>query len=179
MGTAAGFDAGVCFINGGKGVFGVIGREEAGEPSGGALTGFGAPLGSAGFGGDLEAFDFAAVAGAAASFGHGNEGFFDGLHDFGVDGELIPEAVWVGSDDFVVESLDLFDEPGLIKISPGGESGHGLGHLQRGDEDVALPDAHIGDVPLEDAAFVHAEHVVIVGHVAGGFGFDGKAGAAS
>ena len=179
VGTAAGFDSGVGFIDGGEGVFGIADGEVSGEPGGGSLFVFWTPLCGAGLGGDFDAFDLAAMSGAAAAFGDRDEGFLDGFEDFGIDGELVAEAVRVGGDDFVVEGLDLLDKAGLVEVAAGGEDGHGLGHLERSDENVALADAHVGDVALEDFSFVDAEHVVVVGHVAGGFGFDGEACAAS
>jgi hypothetical protein len=179
MGAATGFGSGVRFVDGGEGIFRIVGGEVTGKPRGGALAGFRPPLGGASFGCDLEAFDFAAMTGAATAFGHGNEGFFDRLHDFGIDGELVPKAIGVSRNHLVIEGLDLLDETGLVKIAARGEGGHGLGHLERRDQNVALADADIGDIALEDAAFVDAEHVVIIRHVTGGFGFDGKTGAAS
>ena len=56
---------------------------------------------------------------------------------------------------------------------------HGLGHLKRADENVALANGQIGNVAALECAFVNAEHVLVVRNVAGGFRAQRDASAAA
>ena len=63
-----------------------------------------------------------------------------------------------------------------MKLSPSRNDPVGLCHLKWGDDDVTLSNAHVGQIPLEDFAFLDAEHVGVVGDVSLGFSFERNTG---
>jgi len=127
----------------------VVGRGVAGKPGGVTAFGDRSPLGGAGLAGDFDPLDCGGpAAGSGAVTGDHNEAFVEVFKVFFRDIQFGPDAVRVGRDDPIIEALHLLDQARLVEIASGGEHAHGLGHLQRGDQDVALSDAYVGDVAL-------------------------------
>ena len=153
-------------------------RGVTGEPCGVAALAYGTPLRGAGFAGHFyPANGGGSAPGAGAVTGDHDETLVHRLEVGLVDVQLRPDAVGVGGDDFVVEALHLLDQAGLVEAALGRNHAHGRGHLQRSDEDVSLPDAHVGDVALQDVAVVDAQHVVVGRNVARRLGTERDPGA--
>ena len=156
----------------------MVGRGVTGEPCGVAALAHGSPLRGAGFAGHFHSANGGGSApGAGAVTGDHDETFVHRLEVGLVDVQLRPDAVGVGGDDFVVEALHLLDQAGLVEAALGRNHAHGRGHLQRSDEDVSLPDAHVGDVALQDVAVVDAQHVFVGRNVARRLGTERDPGA--
>jgi hypothetical protein len=106
------------------------------------------------------------MGGALAIFGDSDESFTQSFHVGWFNLEVVPQAVGVGGEDFIVETLNLLHEACLVKLPSGSKDSISLSHLEWGDDDVTLPNAHVGKVASEDFPFLNAEHVGVVGDIA-------------
>ena len=110
---------------------------------------------------------------------HTDECATEFLTDFRRHGNLLANAIGVGSDDFIVDGLHLKNQPGLVEKTAIGHHAHRLRHLERAYEDVTLPDGEVGHIPAFECALVDTEHVVVVRDISRGLRAEGNAGAAS
>ena len=152
----------------------IVGWEESGEPGHVAVW---PPLGGTGFAGYGDVAAGGGAAGAAAVVDDRTHAFVHRLNVFLADVQIIALRGRKGFDDFVVQILNLADQPGLWSELAIGDGGHGAGHLQRGGGEGSLTDGHVRQIPGEDFAAVGDHHPVVAGDVTNGFAADGQSGA--
>ena len=169
--------ADLTFVHRSEGEARVLRRSEPGEPGCGALFAVATPLGGAGLARDAHSGDGGFGGGAERARDDLAHSLAHFLHDALVDADVVAGAHRVGIDDLAVDALDLLDETALVKRAAVADRGHGLGHLQRRDFHVALPDGKAGEIPIEHFPPVHLLHVFLVGNTSAGLGADGDAGA--
>ena len=179
MGTSTCLDSRFSLVECSEGILGIVRRQKPGEPSRDALPVGRPPLGGPCFPGDFDSLHSRLVGGSQPVACDAHKCLAKFIPHLRSHGNLIADAVGIGRDHLVVDGLDLENEARLVEEPAIGDHAHGLGHLERADEDIALPDREIRDIATLECALVHAEHVVVVRDVSGGLGAQGNAGAAA
>ena len=154
----------------------ILRGDESREPCRRALFVLRSPLRGSGLSRDVDTLGLCLMSRSLAILGDGNQGLAERLHVLRLDLKIIADAIGIGCEHFVVDALDLLHETCLMEFPARRDDPVGLCHLERGDHNVSLADAYVGDVTLEDFPLLDPHHVVIVGDVSLRLGLERNAG---